>query len=113
MERRAALRELGRMALPLILALLASASVSAAEQAASVKPALSATQAIALARREAVRRGIDLSKFKAPTADFDAKLSPPRWWVTFMWDVKVPPPGGFFTVSVDDRTMDVYFFPGM
>lgn len=76
-----------------------------------VRPALTSKQAIEVAMREVRRLGIDLSMFNAPIVNFVASPEPARWYINF--ERKVVMPGGFFTISVEDKSKAVFFFLGM
>jgi hypothetical protein len=70
---------------------------------------LTETEAIAIAERVALRRGVLLADFQRPRVNFDYGKG--EWW---LWFDRKPPqlPGGYFGVCIEAATKEAWFIPG-
>ena len=74
------------------------------------RPKLTEREAIGLARRAAVRNGIDLRKFAPPSARYHHTNEHDAWFVHFPGKAALP--GNHFAVQVEDKTGQTRIRPG-
>lgn len=80
-------------------------------QKAVVAPGARLTEEAALQVADALARqkGINLKQYEPPEVRFDSTL---RQWCLFYMEKPLGRPGGHFTVTVDDQTMEAQFHGG-
>ena len=93
-----------------VLAILATSCISVSDDGRT-KPAMSKSQVIELANREARWQDVDLGRFEEPGAEYESLRNKDHMWSVF-YDGKTRAPGNHFFVWVDDRTGKCRLVPG-
>ena len=89
--------------LPLVL-------LFAAGRAFTGEPTLKAAEVIELANAAAKAKGVRLTDYDPPTARYERIPKDDTWRVHYQGNVRKP--GGFFVISVHDKTKKTKLLPG-